>query len=87
MISGLHVIRHQITALKRNDSGDWCGLAVFPQSEDTGISGLVDRNVFYKDYNEAKDIANENTVMTKSEAINVVLGNCRRRDRVPGKEK
>ena len=39
-----------------------------------GISGLVDRNVFYKDYNEAKDIAKENTVMTKSEAINVVLG-------------
>ena len=39
-----------------------------------GISGLVDRNVFYKDYNEAKDIAKENTVMTKSEAITVVLG-------------
>ena len=39
-----------------------------------GISGTVDRNVFYKDYNEAKDIAKENTVMTKSEAINVVLG-------------
>ena len=39
-----------------------------------GISGTVDRNIFYKDYNEAKDIKKENTVMTKSEAINVVLG-------------
>lgn len=39
-----------------------------------GISGTVDRNIFYKDYNEAKDIEKENTVMTKSEAINVVLG-------------
>ena len=28
----------------------------------------------HKDYNEAKDIKKENTVMTKSEAINVVLG-------------
>lgn len=37
-----------------------------------GISGTVDRNIFYKDYNEAKDIKKENTVMTKSEAINVV---------------
>ena len=50
-----------------------------------GISGTVDRNIFYKDYNEAKDIAKENTVMTKSEAINVA-GNCRSRDRVPRKE-
>ena len=39
-----------------------------------GISGTVDRNIFYKDYNEAKDIKKENAVMTKSEAINVVLG-------------
>ena len=39
-----------------------------------GISGTVDRNVFYKNYNEAKDIEKKNTVMTKSEAINVVLG-------------
>lgn len=39
-----------------------------------GISGTVDRNIFYKDYNEAKDIEKENTVMTKNEAINVVLG-------------
>ena len=26
-----------------------------------GISGTVDRNIFYKDYNEAKDIEKENT--------------------------
>ena len=39
-----------------------------------GISGTVDRNIFYKDYNESKRYKKENAVMTKSEAINVVLG-------------
>ena len=34
-----------------------------------GISGTVDRNVFYKDY--SKEV---NKIMTKSEAINAVLG-------------
>ena len=34
-----------------------------------GISGTVDRNVFYKDYSKE-----ENKIMTKSEAINAVLG-------------
>lgn len=34
-----------------------------------GISGTVDRNVFYKDYSKE-----ESKIMTKSEAINVVLG-------------
>ena len=73
MISGLHVIRHQITAPYRNDSaGLGVGWQYSSKAKIPGISGLVDRNVFYKDYNEAKDIAKENTVMTKSEAINVV---------------
>lgn len=40
-----------------------------------GISGTVDRSVFYKDYSDAKDAEKEHTVvMTKKEAINVVLG-------------
>ena len=34
-----------------------------------GISGTVDRNVFYKDYSKE-----ESKIMTKSEAINAVLG-------------
>ena len=34
-----------------------------------GISGTVDRNVFYKDYSKK-----ESKIMTKSEAINAVLG-------------